>query len=431
MIFIDEIDAIGSRGGKQGAGGVNQEENRTINQMLAELDGLASTEPVVVFAATNFQDNLDKALLREGRFDRKIDIPMPDLEARKELFTHYLNNVITGDAKGKLFQRKEVKEGEAPSNEPVEDTKVEADPNVSNEKMAAELATLTPSLSPATIATIINEAALAAAVAGDKLVGMKHLRPAIDDVVVGKKQRSRMTSDAATRVALHESGHALVAWLLPQQSKVIKLSITPRGHAAGFTQQIGREVLDSTTDRMLFTDMCVMLGGRTAELTQYDNLTTGAMDDLQRATKHAMNQFLAFGMSHKVGMLSFDYQRMDAGRMYQLNSENIQYQAEREASLLVDAAYQTTKMLLEQNKEKLIELTQKLVEKKELVEEEIIKILGPRKDDATAPLPPIAEQALQRYLDASNKAAQRPDHFEPIAPPMSTRTSAARPQHAA
>lgn len=219
-----------------------------------------------------------------------------------------------------------------------------------------------------------------------------------------------MTQDAAARVALHEAGHCLAAWLLPQQSKVIKLSITPRGMAAGFTQQIGREVLESVTDRMLFTDLCVMLGGRTAELTQHKTLTTGASDDLQRATKNAMQQFLAFGMSERVGMLSHDYNRLDAGRQYQLTSEKVQQMAEEEAGLIVNAAYLCTKQLLEDNADMLEKLTKELIEHKELTESQIWNILGPRVDDPMAPLPPTAEAALNRYLNKSSQAGTMPAH---------------------
>lgn len=384
VIFVDEIDAVGSRGTGASAGGIGGEENRTVNQLLAELDGLQREESIVVFAATNFPDNIDKALLREGRFDRKVEIPMPDEAARVDLFTHYLRKVITGDPESSSSPPndnsipKEAVSRDATSN--VAQVPIPLVPHAPgrNHELATRMAGLTPGISPATIATIVNEAALAAAVAGDAVVGEARLLPAIDDVLVGKKHRNRMGHAASRRVALHESGHALTAWLLPQQSRVIKLSITPRGNAAGFTQQLGREVREHHTDRTLFTDICVMLGGRIAELTQHSNLTTGAQDDYQRATKLAINKFLAFGMSRNVGLLAFDYQRFDEGRMYQQVSESTQHAAEKEAAKLVKLAFDFTSELLKSNIAKLAALESELMEKRELLEEDIIRIAGRR-----------------------------------------------------
>lgn len=235
VIFIDEIDAVGARNAGKDAtsGGVSSEENRTVNQILAELDGLQKSDSLVVLAATNFPDNLDKALLREGRFDRKIEIPMPDIKARNELFKHYLSKVVTGDPNGTL----KINVGETTHLN-------KADPGVSNDAIARRLSGLTPGISPATISAIVNEAALAAAIKGDRQVTVERLLPAIDDVLVGKKNRNRMTETAAKRVALHEGGHTVVAWLLSQQAKVIKVSINPRGMAGGFTQQLGQESLE-------------------------------------------------------------------------------------------------------------------------------------------------------------------------------------------
>ncbi|ESL10333.1 hypothetical protein TRSC58_01937 [Trypanosoma rangeli SC58] len=366
VIFVDEIDAVGSRSNGQGTLGLSSEENRTVNQLLAELDGLQANEAVVVFAATNFPDNLDRALLREGRFDRKIEVPMPDQQAREDLFTHYLNRIVTSDATAK----------------------------------AKRLAYLTPGVSPATISTIVNEAALAAAVEGHEKVTERSLLPAIDDVLVGKKHRSRMSKAAARRVALHESGHTLIAWLLPRQSDVIKVSITPRGPAAGFTQQVGKETFDMPTDVSLFTDICVMLAGRLAEATQYTELTTGAQDDYQRATKTAIQAFLAFGMSQHVGFLAYEPQRLDAGRMYQKYSENIQATAEEEAARLVGTAQHYTSSLIAEHKELLHLLAEALFTKKELLKEDLEALLGPR---GAARLSLDAEEALNTFVQKSEE----------------------------
>ncbi|EPY26784.1 ATP-dependent zinc metallopeptidase [Angomonas deanei] len=348
--------------------GLSGEENRTINQLLAELDGLEANEAVVVFAATNFVDNLDKALLREGRFDRKVELPMPDKEARQEVFEFFLNKVVSDNASA----------------------------------MSRQLAELTPGVSPATIAAIVNEAALSAAVKDKPTVTVTDLFPAIDDVLVGKKHRNRMSEDAARRVALHESGHTLVAWLLPEQSDVVKVSIIPRGQAAGFTQQVGREVLDMPTEFSLFTDICVMLGGRLAELTEHTDLTTGAQDDYQRATANAVNQFLAFGMSQQVGLLSYEPQRLSEGRMYQKHSDEAQVAAEKEAALLVGVAYRYVQQLLQDHKEALQKVAAELFEKKQLLKEDLERLLGPKR---TVEISQEARAALRRFTTLSEEAA--------------------------
>lgn len=402
VIFLDEVDAIGSRSNGQGAGGVSSEENRTVNQLLAELDGLQQNEAVVVFAATNFPENIDKALLREGRFDRKVEIPMPDEEARKDLFMHYLRKIVTGDPNGAKANTETTGAAATAATPPSPATAVV--PTQDNSTIASRLASLTPGISPATISAIVNEAALSAAVSGEPVVCTKTLMPAIDDVLIGKKHRSRMTTTSSKRVALHEAGHTLVGWLLPQQSKVIKVSITPRGNAGGFTQQLGREALDHMTDQTMFTDICVLLGGRIAELTQYDNLSTGAQDDFQRATKLAMNQFLAFGMSDRVGLLAFDYQRLEEGRMYQLCSESLQHTAELEAAALVNAAFKFTTQLLQNNRATLLKVSDALFEKKELLEEDLVSLIGPRsKVPSHSLLEGDALAALQSFVKRSSE----------------------------
>ncbi|CAJ1022969.1 putative ATPase family associated with various cellular activities (AAA)/Peptidase family M41 [Leishmania utingensis] len=370
VIFIDEIDAVGSRSSGSGAMGLSSEENRTINQLLSELDGLQLNEAVVVFAATNFVDSIDKALLREGRFDRKVELPMPDKQARQDLFNHYLSRVTCEDAM----------------------------------TLSKKLAELTPGVSPATIAAIVNEGALSAAIKDRAAVTAIDLLPAIDDVLIGKKHRNRMSDDAARRVALHESGHALVAWLLPEQTDVVKISITPRGPAGGFTQQVGREVLDMPTEFSLFTDICVMLGGRLAEMTQHESLTTGAQDDYQRATQTAIREFLAFGMSRQVGLLSYEPQRLSEGRMHQKHSEAAHKTAEEEAARLVAAASDHVKALLQSHDAVLRKLADSLFEKKELLREDIEAIVGPRPGTSSA----VSKQtraALRRFVDASEAAA--------------------------
>jgi AFG3 family protein len=391
VVFIDEIDAIGSRNaGRSMGGGGSSEENRTINQLLAELDGLSSKETIVVIAATNFPDAIDKALLREGRFDRKVTIPMPDKSARTDLFEFYLNRVITGDAncKPKIMKMKErVKEGEDPKKAEEARAAAEASaapvpikviPGVSNKDSAAKLADRTPGVSPAQISTIVNEAALTCAVNNCDVVGLKELQDAIDDVLIGKKHRQRMSSNSLRRTAYHECGHALMAWLNPLQKDVIKISIIPRGRAGGYTQQTQDEALDPHTDQFLFSQLCVLLGGRVAERVVLGDISTGALDDLQRATKIALDTLLSYGMSKEIGQLAFKQNDKQDGRAWMNFSEQLHAKVEDEARALVRKAYVHTETTLIAKKEKLAELAELLLEKKELMQDDITKVLGPR-----------------------------------------------------
>lgn len=388
IVFIDEIDAIGSRGGGKG-GSVGSEENRTINQLLAELDGLSTgDETVVVMAATNFQDNIDKALLREGRFDRKINVDMPDLRARQDIFNHYLKKIVTGDSKGKLTV--EDMDGK--------EVVIVADPDVDNDKIALVLADLTPGVSPATAATIVNEAALASALAGDPVVKIKSVMEAIDDVIIGKKQRQRLSMTALERTAIHESGHALCFWMLPQQKNVLKVSVTPRGSSMGFTQKAGNEYHEYQTNVTLFSDIVCLMGGRAAEDVLIGDPSAGAMDDLQRATELAMTKLIAHGMSHNTGMLSFDANSAAQGRSFVAFSESTQMSVEAEVKKMIDAAYAQSRQLVEQNKDKILAMSRMLVDKKEIVTADIVEIWGerpsrPTVEDATASLDAILHTA--------------------------------------
>ncbi|KAG5481033.1 hypothetical protein LSCM1_06709 [Leishmania martiniquensis] len=386
IIFIDEIDAIGSRAGKQG-GSVSSEENRTINQLLAELDGLSSSaDPIVVLAATNFQDNIDKALLREGRFDRKIAIEMPDLSARRELFQHYLNRVCTGDPNGRTKD---------------EDGKELAlDTGVSNKALADQLADLTPGLSPATVATVVNEAALQSGIAGKPLVQLPDLLEALDNTLMGRKHRNRQSDQSARRTALHEAGHALTAWMLPIVQKVLKISITPRGHAMGYTQRAGTEFHEYQTNATLFADMVVMLGGRAAEEVMLGDVSAGAMDDLQRATDVALKQMLAFGMSPHTGLLSYHPDYIQAGRDFTTFSNEAQYRAELEAQKLLAAAHSTAVDIIRRHKDKIEVMVKALLEKKELSTRDIEQLWGPR------PSTPTVEDMVQKVIEVTGSYAE-------------------------
>jgi ATP-dependent metalloprotease FtsH len=384
IVFVDEIDGIGARSGQKGSnsGSVSSEENRTINQLLAEMDGLSGgNDAVVVLAATNFQDNIDKALLREGRFDRKINIDMPDLAARREVFEHYLSKVVTGDAKGLL------KDAEGAAVEPA--------PDVENSKMARQLADLTPGISPATVAAIVNEAALQSAVAGKKRVEFAALTEAIDNTLLGKKHRNRMGKEALRRTSVHECGHAIVAWMLPQQKSVLKLSVQARGRALGYTQRAGTEYHEYQTNVTMFTDLCMMLGGRAAEDVIMGSNSAGAQDDLQRATELVIQKLLSFGMSPNIGMLAFQPEETKRGRLYAHYSEATQMMAEKDAMVLVEEAYRVAREIVVANKEKIEKLAAELEDKKELMTSDIERVWGKRPTDK-----PSNDDILNRFYDA-------------------------------
>ena len=428
VVFIDEIDAIGTRNSGKSMGGGSSEENRTINQLLAELDGLNSASAVVVIAATNFPDNIDKALTREGRFDRKVNVPMPDLEARNELFDFYLKKIVTGDPEcrpkfARLKERKKDDESDeqyqarlkkAEEEQAAADKKAEeAAPlvieGVSNKEIAKDLADRTPGVSPAQIATIVNEAALTCAVAGNKYVDRKALNDAIDDVLIGKKHRQRMSDDSLKRTAYHECGHAMMGWGSPLQKDVIKISIIPRGRAGGYTQQVQDEAMDPQTNDFLFSQLCLLLGGRVAERVILGDISTGAVDDLQRATKVAMDQLLAFGMGKGLGHLAFKPTDKTDGRNWMGFSEDLHAKVEAEARQLVDEAYDHTVATLTRDKDKLHALAQKLLKEKELMKPDIEAILGPRPakkaDPMAAPAPADKPQAAAGATTASAATA--------------------------
>lgn len=364
IIFIDEIDGVGSRRGKA-SGSVSNEENRTINQLLSELDGLSSNaHPIVVMAATNFQDNIDKALLREGRFDRKINIDMPDLTARKEVFLHYLNQVCTGDPNGRVRDGRQ--------------KKIKVSTAVDNAGLAATLANLTPGLSPATIATVVNEAALQCGIQGKQLVDLPSLMEAVDATLVGKKHRNRQTAEARRRTATHECGHALTAWMLPLVHPVLKVSITPRGTAMGFTQRAGAEHHEYQTNATLFADLVVMMGGRAAEEVVLGNVSAGAIDDLQRATELTIRQMLSFGMSENVGLMTYQPEYTTAGRDFTTFSNEAQVRAEEEAKRLVEKAYEVARSLVHAHKDKVDAMVEKLLEVSEVDTAMIEEVWGAR-----------------------------------------------------
>ncbi|XP_056643048.1 paraplegin [Diorhabda sublineata] len=353
IIYIDEIDAVGrKRSGRLGTEGISGESEQTLNQLLVEMDGMASKESVIMLASTNRPDILDKALLRPGRFDRHILIDYPDLVERKQIFEQHLKGIS-----------------------------LEQSP----ETYSKRLAYLTPGLSGADIANVCNEAALHAARKKKKKVTKEDLEYAIERSVGGTEKRNHAMSPQEKRVvAYHESGHALVGWLLEHTDALLKITIVPRTSLAlGFAQYIPRDQKLYTKEE-LFDRMCMTLGGRAAEAIIFNKVTTGAQNDLEKVTKMAYAQVKEFGMNKTVGLVSFPEQETkELGRKpYSKTLTNL---IDAEVRTLVSQAYQYTEQVLRKNKEKLEKLAETLIVKETLNYDDVEKLLGP---------PPFGEKKL-------------------------------------
>jgi spastic paraplegia protein 7 len=321
IIYIDEIDAVGrKRSAQLGQSGASGEGEQTLNQLLVEMDGMASKESVVMLASTNRADILDKALLRPGRFDRHILIDFPDLIERKQIFELHLKSIALEDVPDFYSKR---------------------------------LAHLTPGFSGADIANVCNEAALHAARSKQKHVNRENLEYAVERLVGGTEKRNHAMSPQEKQVvAYHESGHALVGWMLEHTDALLKVTIVPRTNLAlGFAQYIPRDQKLYTKEE-LFERMCMTLGGRVAESLTFNRITTGAQNDLDKVTKMAYAQVREFGMSDRVGLVCFpeDQGEEKGRRPYSKKFANL---IDVEARRLISKAYKRTEEVLLQNKDKL------------------------------------------------------------------------------
>mmetsp|Transcript_37452 Transcript_37452/g.117819 ORF Transcript_37452/g.117819 Transcript_37452/m.117819 type:complete len:641 (+) Transcript_37452:459-2381(+) len=349
IVFIDEIDAVGKARGRGGNFGGNDERENTLNQLLVEMDGFSSTGQIVVLAGTNRPDTLDSALLRPGRFDRQISIDPPDVKGRVEIFNVHLPKVRTKD---------------------------------NAEELAAKLAALTPGFSGAEIANVVNEAALIAARNEKDYVYLDDFHAAMDRVIGGLEKKSKvMTVEDKTRVAHHEAGHAVTGWFLEHASPLLKVSIVPRGVAAlGYAQYVPKEKKLHTKEQMMDT-MCMMLGGRVAELLFFKDVSTGAQDDLSKVTRLAYSLVTTYGMNDKIGNRSYpppNDGRMASQRPY---SEETAEVVDEEARALANEAYDRTVALLTEHKELVKVLAEKLMEKEVILREDVIAVLGERQWD--------------------------------------------------
>ncbi|XP_009781386.1 ATP-dependent zinc metalloprotease FTSH 10, mitochondrial-like [Nicotiana sylvestris] len=351
IVFIDEIDAIGRARGKGGFAGGNDERESTLNQLLVEMDGFATTSGVVVLAGTNRPDILDKALLRPGRFDRQISIDKPDIKGRDQIFRIYLNKLKL-DQQARFYSQR--------------------------------LAALTPGFAGADIANVCNEAALIAARNESTIITMQHFESAIDRVIGGLEKKNKVISKLERRtVAYHEAGHAVVGWFLEYAEPLLKVTIVPRGTAAlGFAQYVPNENLLMTKEQ-LFDMTCMTLGGRAAEQVLIGKISTGAQNDLEKVTKMTYAQVAVYGFSDKVGLLSFP-QRDDTFEAKPYGSKTAAI-IDSEVREWVAKAYDNTVKLVEEHREHVAQIAELLLEKEVLHQEDLVRVLGERPFQSSEP----------------------------------------------
>ena len=345
IIFIDEIDAIGRARGKNAGFSSNDERENTLNQLLTEMDGFASNSGVIILAATNRADILDRALMRAGRFDRQIHVELPDLNERIDIFKVHLRPL-------------RLKE------------------DVSPEFLAKQ----TPGFSGADIANVCNEAALIAARRNKKLVEKEDFIDAVDRIVGGLEKKNKIISkDEKRRIAYHEAGHALISWLLEHAHPLVKVTIVPRGKALGAAWYLPEERQLTTTEQIL-DEMCSALGGRAAEELIFNKISTGALNDLEKVTRQAYAMVSYFGMSPKLGNISFfDSTGQSEYSFQKPYSEKTAELIDREAAAIIEEQYARAKKILTENKEKHARLAELLLEKEVIFSEDLERILGKRK----------------------------------------------------
>lgn len=344
IIFIDEIDAIGRARGRNQFTGGNDERENTLNQLLTEMDGFGTNVGVIILAATNRADILDKALMRAGRFDRQIHLELPDLEERKAIFKVHIRPL-------------------------------KLDESVDTDFMAKQ----TPGFSGADIANVCNESALIAARNNKKVIGKQDFLDAIDRIVGGLEKRSKIISPGEKKViAFHEAGHAAVSWMLQYAHPLIKVTIVPRGKALGAAWYLPEERQITTYEQML-DEITATLGGRASEDIVFGKISTGALNDLEKVTKQAYAMIVYFGLNKKIGNISY-YDSSGASE-YSFSkpySETTAKTIDEELSMLIEGAYERAKAILVENKAKLEILAKRLLEKEVIFREDLEEIFGKR-----------------------------------------------------
>ena len=350
IVFIDEIDAVGRARGRGGLAGSNDERENTLNQLLTEMDGFSSTTNVIVLAATNRADVLDKALMRAGRFDRQIYVELPDIEERKAIFAVHMKNL-----------------------------KINVDKSSEGYVDRDFLAKQTPGFSGADIANVCNEAALVAARKNKKQIEKQDFLDAVDRIVGGLEKRTKVLSDQEKHtIAYHESGHASVSWLLRWANPLVKVTIVPRGKALGAAWYLPEE-RQITTYEQMFDEMTSLMAGRASEEIVYGRISTGALNDIERATKMAQALVTYYGMSPEVGNISFyDSTGQSEYSLTKPFSEKTAEAIDREVRRMVEEAYNKAKELLLNHREQLDQLAAQLYDKEVLFREDLERIYGPR-----------------------------------------------------
>ena len=366
IIFIDEIDAIGRARGKGGFQGGNDERENTLNQLLTEMDGFGTDVNVIVMAATNRADILDKALMRAGRFDRSIYVDLPELHERQQIFDVHL-------------------------------AKIKMDDSIDREFLAKQ----TPGFSGADIANVCNEAALIAARNSHESVNKQDFLDAVDRIIGGlEKKNKAIKPSEKRRVAFHEAGHATISWLVEHAAPLLKVTIVPRGRSLGAAWYLPEERQLTTTQQML-DEICATLGGRAAEQAVFGNISTGALSDLERVTKQAQAMVTIYGLNDKVGNISYydssGQSEYSFGKPY---SEQTAKLIDEEISKLVETQYARAVHILTENRDKLDALAQKLLEKEVIFREDLEEIFGKRAWDPELTEKPVS--SLDNPADAGN-----------------------------
>ena len=347
IVFIDEIDAIGRARGKNAGFSGNDERENTLNQLLTEMDGFQTNTGVIVLAATNRADILDKALMRAGRFDRQIEVGLPDVKEREEIFNVHLRPL-------------------------------KLDPQLDRSFLARQ----TPGFSGADIANVCNEAALIAARHNKKFISKEDFLAAIDRIVGGLERKNKIITDEEKRViAYHEAGHATVSWILENASPLIKVTIIPRGKALGAAWYLPEERQITTREQMM-DELAATLGGRVSEQLTFGEISTGALNDLERVTKQAYAMVAYYGMSENVGTLSYyDSTGQSDMSFTKPYSELTAQQIDAEAKLVIGKAYEMAEKVLREHADGLKELAELLLEREVVFTEDVERIFGRRKKD--------------------------------------------------
>ena len=347
IIFIDEIDAVGRARGKNNMSGSNDERENTLNQLLTEMDGFGTNSNVIVLAATNRADVLDKALMRAGRFDRQIFVDLPDVRERKEIFEVHLAPLKKVAGLDTDF-----------------------------------LAKQTPGFSGADIANVCNEAALIAARHDKTAVDKQDFLDAVDRIVGGLEKKNKIvTPDEKKAIAIHEAGHATVSWMLEHAAPLVKVTIVPRGQSLGAAWYLPEERLIVRPDQML-DEMCAIMGGRAAEKVTFNRISTGALSDLEKVSKQARAMVTIYGLNDKIGNVTYyDSSGQSEYSFSKPYSEETAKVIDKEISILIESQYQRAIMILEENKDKLFQLADILIDKEVIFKDDLETIFGKRPFD--------------------------------------------------